>query len=166
MNDLIILGLLVEGPKHGYRLKQDAAMLAGVQRLHNNTVYPLLKRFQKNGWITKNQAEGERGQTRLMYALTPAGRKELVEKLADFPESEVASAPAFRLRVGLFDELERADRERILRLRDEYLAARLERVRLIGKSREIGFWGSNTVAFVVKELQLERKWIQHLMEQI
>jgi DNA-binding PadR family transcriptional regulator len=166
MNDLIVLGLLVEGPKHGYRLKQDAALFAGAQQLHNNTVYPLLKRFQKNGWITKKEAEGERGQTRLMYALTAAGRKALAEKLADFTEAEVASAQAFRLRVGLFDELERAERERILRLRDDYLAERLKRVRGIGESREIGAWGASTVGFVARELQAERKWIAQLIEQI
>ncbi len=39
----LFLGKLIEGPKHGYRLKQDAAMFAGTQQLHNNTVYPLLK---------------------------------------------------------------------------------------------------------------------------
>lgn len=166
MNDIIILGMLVESPKHGYRLKQDAAMFAGAQQLHNNTVYPLLKRFQKNGWITKEEAEGERGQTRLMYALTTAGRKALAEKLADFPEAEVASAQAFRLRVGLFSELGRAERERILRLRDEFLAARLKRVRAIAEAREIGTWGASTVGFVIKELQSERKWIAQLMEQI
>ncbi len=89
MNDIIILGLLVESPKHGYRLKQDAAMFAGAQQLHNNTVYPLLKRFMKQGWITQKETEGDRGQTRLLYALTPAGRSALIEKLAEFPEADV-----------------------------------------------------------------------------
>src|SRR6201996_2717368 len=105
MNDIIILSLLLEGPKHGYRLKQEAAMFTSQQQLHNNTVYPLLNRFLENGWITQREAEGERGQTRLLYELTDAGRKALVEKLNEFSEADAANEHAFRLRVGLFGQL-------------------------------------------------------------
>ena len=166
MNDLIILSLLLEGPKHGYRLKQDAAMFAERQQLHNNTIYPLLKRFLKNGWITQQQAGGERGQTRLLYALTKAGRQALVDKLTDFSDADVINPHAFRLRVGLFDLLDTPTRERILRLRDEHLAARLDRVRQIAKAHIIEGWPANTMDYVLKELQLERKWIAQLMTQI
>jgi DNA-binding PadR family transcriptional regulator len=163
MNDIIILGLLLDGPKHGYRLKQDAAMLSGAQQLHNNTVYPLLKRFEKSGWITKSRKPGERGQTRVMYSLTAEGRRMLVERLVDF--SEAASGPAFRLRVGMFSELDAAQRERILQVREEYLAARLARVRQIAKAHEMGGWGASTVGFVAKELQMELKWIEQLRKE-
>jgi DNA-binding PadR family transcriptional regulator len=166
MNDLIILGLLLDGPKHGYRLKQDAAMLLGAQQLHNNTVYPLLKRFEKSGWISKSRKPGERGQTRVMYSLTAEGRGVLVERLADFAEADAASGRAFRLRVGLFDELDAAQRERILLVREEYLAERLARVRQIAKAHEMGEWATSAVGFVMKELQMELKWIEQLRKQI
>lgn len=166
MNDILLLGMLLEGPKHGYRLKQDAVMFSASQQLHNNTVYPLLKRYLDNGWITKREAGGERGQTRLLYSLTPSGKLALTEKLIDFSPGDASSAPAFRLRVGLFDLLSREDRERILRLRDDFLAARLKRVQQVGKSRELGFWPGSTVAFVITELQLERRWIARLITQI
>src|SRR6266567_7787103 len=112
MNDIIILSLLLGVPKHGYRLKQEAAMFAEEQHLHNNTIYPLLKRFLKSGWITQQQADGERGQTRLLYALTPAGRQALVDKLSAFSQVDAINPHAFRLRVGLFGELDTPTRER------------------------------------------------------
>jgi DNA-binding PadR family transcriptional regulator len=166
MNDIIILSLLLEGPKHGYRLKQDAAMFAEQQQLHNNTIYPLLKRFLKSGWITQQQTGGQRGQTRLLYALTPAGKKALVDKLTDFSDADVTNPHAFRLRVGLFGLLDTPARERILRLRDDHLAARLDRVRQIAKAHIIGGWPATTMNHVLKELQLERKWIAQLVTQI
>lgn len=166
MNDLIILGMLVAGPKHGYRLKQDATMFSGAQRLHNNTVYPLLKEFLKKGWITQEETGGDRGQTRLLYALTSAGRSALVAKLTEFSETDAASAQAFRLRVGLFELLLRESRQRILQLRDDFLSSRLKRVQMIAKSRDIGTWGASSVSFVIKEIQLERRWIAQLMAQI
>jgi DNA-binding PadR family transcriptional regulator len=166
MNDLIILSLLLEGPKHGYRLKQDAAMFASQQQLHNNTVYPLLGRFLKNGWITQREADGERGQTRLLYELTDAGRVALVEKLNDFSESDAANEHAFRLRVGLFGELKPADRERILHLRDKFLAVRAERMSKIAGAHVLQGWPALTFEFVASELTLERKWIAELLTRI
>ena len=166
MNDLIILSLLVKGPKHGYRLKQDAALFSGTQRLHNNTVYPLLKRYQKQGWITRKEADGERGQTRLLYSLTAAGRKVLIEKLAGFSEEDAASSQAFQLRVGLFGLLGKPEREHILALRDRRLSGRIEILQQIGDSAEIDEWGATTVRFTTKQRQLERKWIGQLRTQI
>lgn len=166
MNDIIVLSLLLEGPKHGYRLKQDAAMFAEQQQLHNNTIYPLLKRFLKSGWITQQEADGERGQTRLLYALTSTGKKILVDKVADFSDADVINPQAFRLRVGLFGLLDTPTRERILRLRDVHLAARLDRIHQIAKAHIIVDWSATTVDHVLKEIQLERKWISQLMTQI
>jgi len=166
MNDIIILSLLLEGPKHGYRLKQDAAMFSSEQQLHNNTIYPLLKRFLKSGWITQRQADGDRGQTRLLYALTPSGKQALTDKLSDFSESDIPNPHAFRLRVGLFGQLNKPTRQRILELRDDYLAARLVRLRQIAKAHVIDGWPASTMAHITKELQLERKWIARLMTQI
>lgn len=166
MNDIIILSLLLEGPKHGYRIKQEAATFTSQGQLHNNTVYPLLNRFLKTGWITQREAEGERGQTRLLYEITDAGRKVLREKLNEFSEADAASQPAFRLRVGLFDQLEPADRERILRLRDAHLAARFERLRTIEQARVLHSWPAITFRYVVEEQESERRWIAELMTKI
>ena len=45
MIDLIILASLLDGPKHGYALKKQAGMIFNHSQLHNNLVYPLLRRF-------------------------------------------------------------------------------------------------------------------------
>jgi DNA-binding PadR family transcriptional regulator len=141
-------------------------MFAEQQQLHNNTIYPLLKRFLKSGWITQRQADGDRGQTRLLYALTKAGRQALVDKLTDFSDADIINPLAFRLRVGLFGELDTPARERILRLRDGHLANRLDRIRQIAKAHIIEGWPATTMDHVLKELQFERKWIAQLMTQI
>lgn len=166
MNDIIVLSLLLEGPKHGYRLKQDAAMIASQQALHNNTVYPLLNRFLKNGWIVQREAEGQRGQTRLLYELTEAGREALKHKLNSFSESDAASEQGFRLHVGLFSQLKPADRERILRLRDAHLAATLQRMEQIAAAHVMEAWSARTFEHVLHEVKQERRWIEELMTKI
>jgi DNA-binding PadR family transcriptional regulator len=166
MNDIIVLSLLLEGPKHGYRLKQDAAMFSSEQQLHNNTIYPLLKRFLASGWITQQQADGERGQTRLLYALTKAGRQALVDKLTSFSESDAVNPQAFQLRVGLFDLLDTSTRRRILELRDHHLSARLERISQIARTYVVEGWPARSMQNVIKQIQLERRWIAQLMTEI
>lgn len=141
-------------------------MFASQQQLHNNTVYPLLNRFLKNGWISQRKSEGQRGQTRLLYEITDAGRKELAQKLNDFTVADAVNENAFRLRVGLFSQLQSADRERILRLRDTHLAARLQRIEQIGAGHEMDEWSGRTFAYVLHEVKEERKWIAELITRI
>src|SRR5215469_4052475 len=117
MTDLIILGMLLESPQHGYRLKQNAGLIFGQGKLHNNLVYPQLRRFMANKWVTKKTVPGERGQRRQQYAITPLGRQTLRDRLRTYSEQDARSEDAFRLRVGFFQMLPAQDRERILELR-------------------------------------------------
>jgi DNA-binding PadR family transcriptional regulator len=166
MNDIIILSLLLEEPKHGYRLKQEAALFSQQQPLHNNTVYPLLSRFLESGWITQREAEGERGQIRLLYELTDLGQSVLIAKLNEFTEADAANANAFRLRLGLFSLLDLKERVRILELRDAHLADRLERLERIAAARPLEGWPAKTVDYVIAELKQERRWIAELAKGI
>src|SRR5271170_7424107 len=106
MNDLIILGLLFDGPKHGYQLKREAGFLLGQGDMHNNLIYPMLKRFTTEGWVKKKTVPGERGQNRQQYALTAQGKRELIRWVTDYSEDEARSDRAFHTRVGMFELLD------------------------------------------------------------
>src|ERR1700752_3802901 len=134
MNDLILLAALLAGPQHGYALKKQVGLITGKRDMHNNLVYPLLRRFVENGWVSKRQAAGQRGQTRELYALTAKGKQELLRRLADFTEKEAPSENEFHLRVGLFAVLEAETRARILAERDRWLAKREETLARISAS--------------------------------
>ena len=98
MTDLIILGMLFDGPQHGYRLKQNAGVIFGHGELHNNLVYPLLRRFMANKWVTKKTVPGERGQNRQQYAITALGRQRLVDRIREFSEQDARSKDHLRAR--------------------------------------------------------------------
>src|ERR1700732_1000838 len=102
MNDLLLLAALLPGPQHGYALKKQVGLITGQRAMHNNLVYPLLRRFVENGWVSKRQSAGQRGQTREIYALTSKGKQELMRRLSDDAESEAASDNGFRLALGPF----------------------------------------------------------------
>jgi DNA-binding PadR family transcriptional regulator len=166
MNDLLILANLLDGPKHGYALKKQVGLTSGQGEMHNNLVYPLLRRFVQYGWVSKREASGQRGQTRDVYALTAKGKSELLRRLATFTEKEAGSQKEFFLRAGLFIVLDAAARERILGERDRWLAAREEKLGKLCAAINVGDWGGEVVRFLREQTRAERRWISRLRRKV
>ena len=162
MTDLIILANLLAGPKHGYQLKREAGTILGQDALHNNLVYPLLRRFTKQRWVTKKSVPGERGQNRHQYALTALGRKALIEKLSGYSESDAKSLDAFLTRVALFHVLDAATRERVLNVRTAHLQKLLEHLDGIKQKFPLDSYPLETVQFLQRQTEAEMVWIRHL----
>ena len=162
MNDLIILATLLDGPKHGYQLKREAGFILGQGAMHNNLIYPMLRRFTAEGWVSKRAVPGERGQTRLQYAITPLGRRELVARLSEFGESDAASFGGFITRVGMFDVLEAPVRECIFKQREAYLQGREEKLAGLRQSMDLGIYGGEVVRYLIDQIHTELAWIRRL----
>ena len=83
---LMVLGLLQRGPLHGYELHRivvaHGALYADFKK---PTLYHLLDRLAEAGAVAVTKERGTRGRRgeRLIYALTPAGRKLFAELLRD-----------------------------------------------------------------------------------
>jgi DNA-binding PadR family transcriptional regulator len=162
MSDLIILATLLDGPKHGYQLKREAGFILGHGVMHNNLVYPLLRRFTAEGWVTKKSMPGERGQTRQQYAITALGRRELVARLSEFGEADASSFSRFITRVGMFALLEEPVRNGILQQRESYLRHREERLTAMRLNVELGIYGGEVVRYLIEQIESERVWIGRL----
>lgn len=162
MTDLIILATLLSGPRHGYHIKRQAGIILGQELLHNNLVYPLLRRFVANKWITRKTAPGERGQTRNLYAMTALGKTELIARLSDFSQKAARASDAFRLRVGLFQLLEQETRNRILDLREQVLHSRLEKLKGIIANFAMDRFAAEVTSRSSAEAKGELEWIRHL----
>lgn len=78
--ELMILALLEHQPRHGYEIgKLIAERSEGVVRFHVASLYPLLYRLERRGWV-RGEWEPAGGRRRRFYRLTPAGRKTLVSQ--------------------------------------------------------------------------------------
>jgi transcriptional regulator len=85
--DLMILAVLEERQRHGYeiaRLIDDRS--GGVLRFHVGSLYPMLYRMERRGWIDGRWLEKSGQRRRRYYRLSPAGRKVLVEQRASWHE--------------------------------------------------------------------------------
>ena len=164
MNDLLMLAMLLGEPKYGYQLKRETGWTMGQEDLHNNVVYPMLRRFLNEGWVTKNSVPGERGQTRQQYALTSQGRRYFYERMNTFSEADASSAEAFHLRVGIFEGLAVESREAILSKRENYLRRRDQKLDSLQAKMELGKFGGEIVRHMRTQIETEQDWIRRLRQ--
>jgi DNA-binding MarR family transcriptional regulator len=69
---LLVLASLAAGPKHGYAIARDVRALTGIA-IGPGTLYVVIARLERQGWVRRLPAEGRRQP----YALTRAGAKAL-----------------------------------------------------------------------------------------
>src|SRR2546423_2333294 len=72
-----LLGLLQDGPLHGYALhKQVVSNLGAVWRLGLSQMYAILKEYETRGWIKTIVTAPQNGRpARKMLKLTPQGKR-------------------------------------------------------------------------------------------
>jgi transcriptional regulator len=85
--DMLVLALLEDRPRHGYEIAKLIEQRSdGVLQFHVASLYPMLYRFEKRGWIQGRWLEKAGQRRRRYYRLTPAGRKVLAEQRRDWRE--------------------------------------------------------------------------------
>lgn len=76
--ELLILSLIEARPRHGYEVRQlIEARSEGVLKFNAASLYPLLYRLEKRGWIEGKWVEKAGQRRRRYYKLTKEGRKVL-----------------------------------------------------------------------------------------
>lgn len=166
MNDLVILTALLPGPAYGYALKKTAGLIFGNAAMHNNVVYPALKRFVRNGWVEQTIVPGDRGQQRKQYRITAAGRKHLLDQIGSFTEQEARDEGAFLLRLVFFDVLSRKTREAIIVARRAFLAARSAELSQLQERMDAQSLGALALSRVQDRVKDELRWIRQIESKI
>lgn len=76
--ELLILSLLENEARHGYQLSRLIETRSrGSLSFNVASLYPLLYRLEKKGWVQGRWVERAGERRRRFYRLTPAGRKAL-----------------------------------------------------------------------------------------
>ncbi len=76
--ELLILSLVEDRQRHGYDIGHLIELRSGgVLRFNVASLYPLLYRLEKRGWIRGRWVEKGGQRRRRYYRLTPAGKKVL-----------------------------------------------------------------------------------------
>ena len=85
--ELMVLATLEMRTRHGYEIaKLIDDRSGGVLRFHVASLYPMLYRMERRGWIDGKWIEKSGQRRRRYYKLTPAGRRVLGEQRASWRE--------------------------------------------------------------------------------
>ena len=154
-----VLGILAEGPAHGYDVKQaHDRRFAGARPLAYGQVYAALAKLEKDELVEVVERAQEAGPERTAYAVTQAGHAALVlwlaatEPAGPYAADELVRKTVTALRLG-------HDAAGFLaRQRRVHLAAMKQLLELQARTSEIG--GSITVDHAVEHLDADLRWLE------
>ena len=135
--EFAVLGLLHDGPLHGYELRKRLTTALGIFRaLSYGSLYPALRHLVDSGWIheTTDAADGSSKRPRITYELTADG-KEHFQDLVAASGPDAWDDDDFDVRFAFFSRTEAQVRLRILEGRRSRLEERLANIRDASQAR-------------------------------
>ena len=163
--EILILRRLRSGPAHGYELRKRVEQTTGVV-LHNNSLYPALKRFEEAGAVTKTAQPQDGRPPRLVYTLTEVGHELLHDMLADFPPEQAADEGEFLARLGQFSLLSATERAVVLAARTRSVREQLAHLAMMRDlaSEHGERWGELVTDELIRRHTRELAWLAELGE--
>jgi DNA-binding PadR family transcriptional regulator len=163
--EILILRRLRSGPAHGYELRKRVEETTGFV-LHNNSLYPALRRFEEAGAVTKAAEPQEGRPPRLVYTLTEVGQELLHDMLAQLPAEQAGDETEFLARLGQFSEINSAERAGILASRTRAVRDQLahyQTMHQLATGHGIS-WGALVTAELIRRHEQELTWLAELGE--
>ncbi len=134
----------MEEPRHGYNIKKKLEENFDVcTTINNNTLYSLLKKYEKDGVILKTTELISEGPSRNIYSITDKGKKYFVEILWDVTEAVIKNRDEFMMRIFYFHFINSFSRKKILDLRERFLKNAMQRMTDLSKEQDTLFIPKN-----------------------
>jgi DNA-binding PadR family transcriptional regulator len=125
MLEMAILGLLKERTMHGYQLKKRLAdTLGSFWRVSYGSLYPALKRLQREGAVEMTFPKEEVGRRKNVYRITQKGERVFAD-LLERAGHEASEDNGFSVRLAFFKYLKPETRIRLLERRRAFLDGRM-----------------------------------------
>ena len=168
--DFALLGLLHDGPTHGYELRRRLNEALGAFRaLSYGTLYPALSGLLARGLIAQQaSASGPNrpaGRNRIVYEITPAG-KEAFEQAARRTDTAAYDDDGFGVRLAFFARTEADVRLRILEGRRSRVQEQLETVRsnATRERQRLDTWTAALQRHGEDSTEREVRWLSELID--
>lgn len=84
---MLVLALLEDQPRHGYEIARQIELRSDSRlQFHVASLYPLLYRLERRGWVEGRWVEKAGQRRRRFYKLTPLGRRVLAAQRRSWRE--------------------------------------------------------------------------------
>lgn len=166
MLELAILGLLKEKPMHGYELKKRLSFMLGhFWTVSYGSLYPALKRLEKQGGIERAYSVKEKTRNRNVYRITSKGEADFMRLLADTrAETALSDTEKFDIRMAFFQYLTPETRLRLLEKRRSLLEEQVKSFKAYKSSnRNQDHYQSGLLSHKVDQTRSDIRWLDRLI---
>jgi DNA-binding PadR family transcriptional regulator len=165
--ELAVLGLLHEGPMHGYELRKRLNLMLGWGRvLSYGSLYPTLKKMLRGQLIeeTRTTSAPVSRRPRIVYQVTEAGTREF-ERLMSEVGPTAWEDDNFDIRFAFFSSTDMEIRLRVLEGRRTRLQERLDRIQreLSMTEKEVDRYAGELQRHGVESVEREVNWLSDLI---
>ncbi len=165
--ELAVLGLLHEGPMHGYELRKRLNLMLGWGRvLSYGSLYPTLKKMLRGALIeeTSTTLAPVSRRPRIVYQVTEAGTAEF-ERLMSEVGPTAWEDDNFGIRFAFFGRTDMEIRLRVLEGRRTRLQERLDRIQqqLSMTEQEVDRYSAELQRHGVESAEREVQWLSDLI---
>jgi DNA-binding PadR family transcriptional regulator len=163
--ELAVLGLLHEGPMHGYELRKRLNLMLGWGRvLSYGSLYPALKKMLRADLIEELAPKIVSRRPRIVYQLTEAGDVEFQRLMSEVGPT-AWDDDTFDIRFAFFGRTDMEIRLRVLEGRRSRLQERLERVQkeLAMTQQEVDRYAAELQRHGVESVEREVRWLSELI---
>ena len=169
MLEFAVLGLLSEGPLHGYELrKRMTERLGGARRVSFGSLYPTLRKLQTAGHITVSDTEAATrltGRRTVVYEITADGKERFADMVAEAGPAAWEDE-AFGVHVAFFSQADTNTRLRVLEGRRGRLEERREGLRAsLGRTAErVDRYTLELQQHAYDSVEREVRWLTELID--
>ena len=167
--ELAILGILHEGPMHGYELRKRCnAVLGSFRAFSYGSLYPCLKALLGAGWLIEDSDAaapvGTGKRSRIVYRLTAEGKEHFQELVAESGPSAWED-DGFGVHFAFFGRTDAETRLRILEGRRSRLEERMAGVRAaLARTRErVDSYTLELHNHGLESVEREVRWLNELI---
>ncbi len=165
--ELAVLGLLHEGPMHGYELRKRLNLMLGWGRvLSYGSLYPTLKKMLRATLIEEIAGDPAliTRRPRIVYDVTESGHAEFERLMAEVGPTAWED-DNFDIRFAFFGRTDMEIRLRVLEGRRTRLQERLDRVQtdLARTQKEVDRYAGELQRHGVESVEREVRWLSDLI---
>lgn len=167
---LIILGQLMDGPSHGYAIKQTLDRILGMRKkISWGSLYPILGKLEKELLIKKVISQRDGGPTQKIYSITPKGERRFLELMIHSDYDSGDARTIFRYKLLFFNKIKPGLRTEIVKGYQQYC---LDSMKAVGQHlEELKKQKSKKTIYILEVLKhslevyrLEKEWTDKLLK--
>lgn len=169
----VILGVLMQCPSHGYRIKKLFAPFVSRDGLNDGQVYPILNKLEEEKLVRKETVHQQKSPSKNTYHITDRGKEEFMHWLTgsvdevDPVRYDFFMQYSFLMKCNFFEHLSKE--EKMAKLKRQIAIAKekiseYERVREEMCERTLNDYKIRIVTFGIQMQLLKIQWVKDLIK--